>query len=141
VTRRGWRWTAAGAALAALVVLAPSRWMDCDRPDWVSRAPDGAHSLTACARPMLMAMPGGGGDNDGWLVLRDARGFIQGAVDVSLIRQTSNEVRWAGRTASIPLVATLHGGPERSLPVAFATDRLWRLRGLVGLTPTDAEFR
>ncbi|MGI4799101.1 MAG: hypothetical protein ACRYG8_34700, partial [Janthinobacterium lividum] len=60
----------------------PEGRLGCVEPIERETSPDAAWTLTLCRRPLWFAMPGGGSDAPGWIVLRDAQNGIRGVVDL-----------------------------------------------------------
>ncbi|MCR0981906.1 hypothetical protein [Roseomonas populi] len=129
--------------LAALAVaFAPEGRLRCDEP-WVRvPSPDGAWALELCRVPMLFAMPGGSGDAPGWIVLRDAEGAIRGVSWLGMVQEygASGPAEWGRRRVSVPLVAELPLAPASGPLARWWDDRIWRLRALLGVVPTDEDF-
>lgn len=93
---------------------------------------------------MFFAMPGGSGDAPGWIVLRDAEGAIRGVVDLGMVQMYSVSGRgteWRSDHVYVPLTADLPLRPASSSLARWLEERMWRLRALLGLTPTDTLFR
>lgn len=136
-------------ALAALLlailgfVLMPQGRLACAEPYIPpENSPDGAWTLTLCPRPMVFAMPGGSSDAPGWLVLRDRHGAIRGVAELEMLQlygsaAPGTETEWSATRVSRTFVVDL---PlvEASGPVdRWLVDRLWRLRAMLGLTPSS----
>ncbi|GJE55216.1 hypothetical protein EKPJFOCH_1705 [Methylobacterium thuringiense] len=123
-------------------LLAPERHLACDETWLKERSPDHAWTLTVCRRPMMFAMPGGGSDAPGWIVLRDADDAIRGVVHLEMM-QLLAEAGPAGGTRWQPDRVMLSGLAEMPLvpatsPVSrWFADRLWRVRASAGLVPSD----
>ncbi len=146
--RRAWRhpagWLAAVAASAVIItVLVPEGRLACLN-DVADRSPDGGWTLSLCPRPMLIAMPGQGGDAPGWIVLRDAAGFIRGVSALDMVQNygaSGTRAIWDRRQVTIPLTVELPLPPPRSRLGAWLEDRAWRVRALTGLTTRSEDFR
>lgn len=146
--RYAWR-RIGGVVLAAAVagfLFAPERYLAC-REAWLSeRSPDGAWTLSVCRRPMLFAMPGGGSDASGWIVLRDAAGAIRGVVHLDWM-QSLADTGPAGGTVWKPGKVVLSGLATMDLDAAtgpvgrWLGDRLWRVRAFLGIVPSDEMSR
>ena len=107
-------------------------------------SPDGAWTLTLCRRPMVFAMPGSSGDAPGWIVLRDAEGAIRGVVELGMVQTygaSGTETQWSSDQVHVPLTAALPLRPASGYVTRWLEERVWRLRALLGLTPTDDMFR
>ncbi|WP_426958237.1 hypothetical protein [Muricoccus radiodurans] len=128
-------------AALGLVAVLPECSLACEAPRWSSTAPEGGDTLTACARPMLFAMPGQSGDAPGWLVLRDREGWIRGVTSLDMVQTLDMPAEWDRSRVTVPLHADMRRGEALSPPAGFLTDRWWRLRALLGLTPADTEHR
>jgi hypothetical protein len=133
--------TLAGFALL-LWVVAPVGALDCREPRWSSTSPDGA-SLRLCPRRVgAFAMPGQGGDAPGFLVLRDAAGWVRGVASIEMVQTLQREqARWERGTVHIPLHAELPHPAWRPAPIAFLVEAQWRVRAYLGLIPSDRDFR
>ncbi|HSI04909.1 MAG: hypothetical protein ACAI38_24760 [Myxococcota bacterium] len=114
--------------------------VDCGDPVLSSLSPEGTDSLAVCRRPMLIAMPGQGSDASGWVVLRDARAFITGITDVSMV-QNAADPEWFAERVDMKLTASFPRKPPSPTVQAWLTDRCWRMRAVLGLTPSDASYR
>ncbi|WP_136625072.1 hypothetical protein [Aureimonas flava] len=68
------------------VILVPEGRLARRKPHLTEAQPDGAWSVTICGRPQLFAMPGGGSDAPGWIVLRDDRGAIRGLSSLAMLQ-------------------------------------------------------
>lgn len=123
--------------------LAPQGYLGCAHPLATDHNPDGTWTLTLCRRPMAFAMPGGGGDAPGWIVLRDAEGAIRGVVDLGLVQMYGNGQPpvWSADTVVVQLTAEIPLHPASGPWARWTEDRAWRLRALLSLTPTDDQFR
>lgn len=127
----------AGLALG----LAPEGRLACAEPWLDAASPTRAWTLRICRRPMLFGMPGGSSDAPGWIVLRDAHGAIRGVVHLDmmqLLHDVRGDPRWEGDRVVLPDLAEMRliSAPD---PVArWLADRIWRLRALAGLVPSDA---
>lgn len=131
------------ALLAALLLWAwlPFGRLDCGEGRWRSTGPDGA-TLTACARPLPFAMPGQGSDAPGWLVLRDARGFIRGVASLEMVQTLhGTDAEWVAGRVAVPLHAEFPAPAALAAPLAFLLALLWRSRAALGLVPADTSFR
>ena len=127
-----------------LLLLAPEGRLACAEPEVTEHSPDRAWTLTLCRRPMLFAMPGGASDAPGWIVLRDAHGAVRGVVDLGMVQSygaAGMPTRWGAGEVVVPLVAELPLRPASGPFARWLEERVWRLRALFGLTPTDDEFR
>ena len=121
--------------------LAPERRLACGDPWLDAASPDRAWTLTVCRRPMLFAMPGGSGDAPGWIVLRDCAGAIRGVVHLDmmqLLAEASGDPRWESGRVEIPGLAEMPLVPALGPVSRWLGDRLWRVRALIGLVPSDA---
>ncbi len=114
--------------------------VDCSEPVLSSLSPEGTDSLAVCRRPMLLAMPGQGSDAAGWVVVRDAAAFITGITDLSMV-QNASEPEWSTDRVDMKLAASFRRKPQASAVQAWLTDRAWRMRAVLGLTPSDESFR
>ena len=114
--------------------------VDCSEPVLSSLSPEGTDSLAVCRRPMLIAMPGQGSDAAGWIVLRDAAAFITGISDLSMV-QNASEPEWSADRVDMKLTASFTRKPKAPAVQAWLTDRAWRVRAVLGLTPSDESFR
>ncbi|WP_182422387.1 hypothetical protein [Aureimonas sp. ME7] len=144
MTRRDrWIWglglaLAVGAPLA--VILAPEGRLACREPYLTETRPDGAWSVTICGRPRLFAMPGGGSDALGWIVLRDDHGAIRGVSSLAMLQLyglMGGDTYWTRRRVSRPMVFDLPLDPAANRIERWWGERIWRLRALTGLTPSD----
>lgn len=144
VSRHGWgRGLTIGLLIVATaLLLAPERRLSCDDP-WLSeRSADRAWTLTVCRRPMLFAMPGGSGDAPGWIVLRDSGGAIRGVVHLDMMQLLADAgaaggTRWEAARVVLPVLASIPLAPAAGPVSRWLDDRIWRLRALVGLVPSD----
>ncbi|WP_312796542.1 hypothetical protein [Tianweitania sp.] len=133
------------AACVAAILFVPQGRLACSEPYLHETSPDGRWTLTLCSRPLLFAMPGGGGDAPGWIVLRDVDGAIRGVSDLSMLQMyggaaPGTPLIWGPRRVVKPMVLEL---PIRSASSPFRQwldDRIWRWRALLGLTPTDDDL-
>ncbi len=104
-------------------------------------SPDGAWTLTLCRRPMWFAMPGGGGDAPGWIVLRDVQGAIRGVVDLSMVQAyraaAGSPTKWGPDRVEVLLVAELPLVPAAGPVSRWVEGRIWRWRALLGLVDND----
>jgi hypothetical protein len=114
--------------------------VDCSEPVLSSLSPEGTDSLAVCRRPMLIAMPGQGSDTSGWVVLRDGRALITGITEVSMV-QSASEPEWSPERVEIKLTASFERKPPPPTVQAWLTDRCWRMRAVLRLTPSDKSFR
>ena len=114
--------------------------VDCSEPVLSSLSPEGTDSLAVCRRPMLIAMPGQGSDAPGWIVLRDERAFITGITDMSMV-QNASEPEWSPQRVDMKLTASFERKAPSQTGQAWLTDRCWRMRAVLGLTPSDESFR
>lgn len=146
--RYAWRRIGLLAAVAAVLAfaLAPERRLACAGP-WLSeRSPDGAWTLSVCRRPTSFAMPGGSSDAPGWIVLRDSAGAIRGVVHLDMM-QLLAESGPVGGTVWKPGEVSLSGLATMDLDAAsgpvgrWLGDRLWRVRALLGIVPSDEMSR
>lgn len=142
--RYAW-WRIAGLVLTVAIgafLLAPERHLAC-KEAWLSeRSPDGAWTLTVCRRPMLFAMPGGSSDAPGWIVLRDAEGAIRGVVHLGMMQMLSETgsaggTVWTPGDVTLSRLATLPLDAASGPATRWLGDRLWRVRALLGLVPSD----
>ena len=124
------------------VLLAPEGRLRCDEPWLRETSPNGAWTLELCRVPMLFAMPGGGSDAPGWLVLRDAEGAIRGVtwLDMVQLYGGSGPVEWRGGRVSVPLVAELPLVRASGPLSRWWGDRVWRLRALLGVVATGVRL-
>jgi len=129
-------------ALAAFLLWAfiPLGPLDCGPEEWNPTAADGTN-LRICGRFVPFAMPGGGSDRPGVLVMRDAAGFIRGLVTLQLAYSTEGPPQWEASRVTIPLTAELPMPRPLSAPLALLADAGWRLRYALGLVPADTQFR
>lgn len=130
--------------VAALVFFAllPEGRLGCDSPYLTERSPDGRWSLTVCGRPMFFAMPGGGSDAPGWIVLRDRKGAIRGVSSLTMLQlyggaAPGSEVEWRSSHVVKPMVLDIPLDAATGPLERWWTDRIWRLRALLGFTPSD----
>ncbi|WP_019998625.1 hypothetical protein [Aureimonas ureilytica] len=133
---------AVGVPLA--VVLAPEGRLACHEPYLRQAQPDGAWSVTICGRPRLFAMPGGGSDAPGWIVLRDDHGAVRGVSSLAMLQlygTIGGETGWTTHRVSRSMVFDLPLDPARGDVDRWWDERIWRLRALTGLTPTDEDYR
>ncbi len=114
--------------------------VDCVDPYLASLSPEGTDSLAVCRRPTLIALPGQGSDASGWIVMRDGRAFITGIVDLSMV-QSASEPEWTPGSVDMKLTAHFERKPQTSMLQSWLTDRCWRMRAVLGLTPSDEGFR
>ncbi|MEH3147711.1 MAG: hypothetical protein PGN34_20740 [Methylobacterium frigidaeris] len=133
---------AAGLPVAAVLALAlaPEGRLACGE-SWLDAAsPDRAWTLRVCRRPMPFAMPGGGSDAPGWIVLRDSEAAIRGVVHLDMM-QLLDDVRddpaWEPGRVVLPGLAEMPLAPAAGPVSRWFADRLWRLRALTGLVPSD----
>jgi hypothetical protein len=133
--------SASFAAVAGLAfLLAPEGRMACGEPWLDTTSPDRAWTLRVCRRPMLFAMPGGSSDAPGWIVLRDSVGAIRGIVHLDmmqLLSEVEGDPVWEGGQIVLPGLAALPLAPAAGPVTRWLADRLWRLRALTGLVPSD----
>ncbi|WP_260598023.1 hypothetical protein [Sphingomonas endolithica] len=127
----------------AIVLIVPEGHLACDAP-YVApeHSPDKRWTLTLCRRPMFFAMPGGSSDAPGWMVLRDERHAIRGVSSLEMVQlygdaapgtQTMWEADRVSRTFVVDLPLVDASNPVRR----WLDDRIWRLRALLGLTPSS----
>ncbi|WP_102959442.1 hypothetical protein [Mangrovicella endophytica] len=134
------------ATLPVLVVLlVPEGRLACGEPYVTERSPDGRWTLTVCGRPMFFAMPGGGSDAPGWIVLRDEAGAIRGVSSLTMLQLYGGAapgfgLQWSRSRVSRAMVLDLPLDPGANAFERWWTDRMWRLRALAGLTPGDEEL-
>lgn len=128
------------AAVAYALVASCFVNVDCSEPYLSSLSPEGTDSLAVCRRPMLFSMPGGGSDAPGWIVLRDSRAFVTGIVDLGMV-QTAEAPEWTPERVDMKLAASFPRPPMQPQMHAWLTDRLWRIRAVLGLVPSDASYR
>jgi hypothetical protein len=142
--RRRLAW-AAGAffvALALAIILAPQGHLSCDEPYVTETSPDGHWSLTVCGRPVFMIMPGGGSDAPGWIVLRDEAGAIRGVSSLSMLQLygggiAESQTEWTPSHVRRTMVFNLALRPAYGTVDRWLEERIWRLRALTGLVPSD----
>ena len=106
-------------------------------------SPDGAWTLSLCPRPTWFAMPGQAGDAPAWIVLRDRAGTIRGLSELDMVQNyhvAGSPTIWGAETVEVPMVANLALPPEHGAIARWLDDRVWRLRALLGLTPTSDMF-
>lgn len=123
------------------LLLAPEGRLACREPGARETSPDGAWTLTLCQRPMLFSVPGGGSDAPGWIVLRDRTGAIRGVQDLAMVQMYSGDTTWAPDRVARSLVTEMPLRPAANPFRRWLDDRVWRLRALLGLVATDADFR
>jgi hypothetical protein len=138
------------AALTALLVipvailLVPEGRLSCADPYVREQSPDARWTLTLCRRPMVFAMPGGGSDAPGWIVLRDETDAIRGVSALSMVQlwggASGLPTQWTPTRVSRPLVTEMELNPATSPLRRWLDDRLWRLRALFRLTPSDEDY-
>lgn len=148
MTRRAQWIRGLGLALAIgvplVIVLAPEGRLACDEPYLMEAQPGGEWSVTICSRPRLFAMPGGGSDAPGWIVLRDDHGAVRGVSSLAMLQlygTMGGATQWTRRRVSRPMVFDLPLDPAQGRLDRWWDERIWRLRALTGLTPTDEELR
>ncbi|MBS7810969.1 hypothetical protein [Roseococcus pinisoli] len=136
-------WGAAGAALAVLAIGAawPQQGFGCGTPFLQSESPDGRHSVTVCRQPRLFAMPGQGGDAPALVVLRDAGGTIEGAVQLSMLGEIGHPLEWTPDRARLPLAAEFDLNEAGTSLPRWLANAAWRWRSWLGLLPGSSEFR
>ncbi|WP_427026269.1 hypothetical protein ACP4J4_19255 (plasmid) [Aureimonas ureilytica] len=133
---------AVGVVLA--FALAPEGRLGCDDPYLTQARPGGGWSVTVCGRPRFFAMPGGGSDAPGWIVLRDEHGAIRGVSALAMLQiygMMGGETEWTAQSVSRRMVFDLPLDPAQGRFERWVRERVWRLRALAGLTPTDEDFR
>ena len=126
------------------VALAPQGRLVCREPYLTERQPGGSWSLTVCGRPLLFAMPGSGSDAPGWIVLRDDHGAVRGVSGLAMLQlygAMSGETEWTETRVVRSMVFDLPLDPAEGGFARWWDDRIWRLRTIAGLTPTDEDFR
>lgn len=128
-------------ALACLALLPEGR-LACASPYLTERSPNGRWSLTVCSRPVLFAMPGGGSDAPGWIVLRDSDGAIRGVSSLTMLQLYGSaapgfDLEWGATQVVKPMVLALPLASATGPVERWWTDRVWRLRALLLLTPSD----
>ena len=137
-------WVLAAALPAIAFVLLPEGRLGCDDPMEHETSPDAAWTLTLCRRPMLFAMPGGGSDAPGWIVLRDAQGAIRGVTDLGMVQlyrgATDMPPQWMPGRVVIQLVADMPLSPASGPVMRWLASRTWRWRALLGLVPSDDDM-
>lgn len=114
--------------------------VDCSDPVLSSLSPEGTDSLAVCRRPTLIAMPGQASDAPGWIVLRDGRAFITGITELAMV-QNASEPEWSATRVEMKLAAVFERKDPAPVVHAWLVDRCWRMRAVLGLTPSDASFR
>lgn len=129
------------AVMVTAFALVPQGRLACADPLLRTGSPDGAYAVTVCYRPMWLAMPGGGGDGDGWVVLRDQGGAILGVVDLRGPIEFQEPTRWSRDSVLLPLNAGFDLPQPAPPPLRWFRDRVWRVRALLGFVPSDAAFR
>ena len=141
--RRSILWALAILALLSIVVLAaPEGRLSCDEPYLTDTSPDGRWTLTLCRRPLFFAMPGGGSDAPGWFVLRDDQQAIRGVSGLSMVQlyggaAPGTSTEWTAHDVRRIFVVDLPLDRAGSGFERWWDDRIWRLRAVAGLTPTD----
>lgn len=140
--RRTRRLTFGLATLTGLALLmAPKGRLACDEPWLDTTSPDRAWMLRVCRRPTLFAMPGGSSDAPGWIVLRDAEGAIRGVVHLDMMQllgEAYGDPIWKNGQVVLPGLAALPLAHAAGPVSRWLADRVWRLRALTGLVPSDA---
>lgn len=135
-------WAAGLPATAGLALaLVPEGRLSCREPSLDAASPDRAWTLTVCRRPMLFAMPGGASDAPGWIVLRDSRSAIRGVVHLDMMQllgEAGGDPIWEDGRIALPGLAEMPLAPAAGPVSRWLGDRLWRLRALAGLVPSDA---
>lgn len=125
--------------------LVPEGRLRCDQPYLREISPDGGWTLTVCGRPMFFAMPGGGSDAPGWIVLRDKTGAIRGVSELTMLQLyggavAGSKLEWDAERVTRPMVLDLPLAPAARASERWWSDRIWRLRALLGFTPSDDEL-
>jgi hypothetical protein len=121
---------------------APERRLACEDTWLREQSPDRAWTLTVCRRPMFFAMPGGSSDAPGWIVLRDANGALRGVVHLGMMQflyelAQDGGVRWEPERVVVSGLTEITLVPAADPISRWLVDRVWRLRALVGLVPSD----
>lgn len=128
-------------ALASFAFMPEGR-LHCGTPYLTEHSPDGRWSLTICGRPMVFAMPGGGSDAPGWIVLRDRAGAIRGVSSVAMLQLyggavSGSDLEWHPSRVVKRMVLDLPLDASTGPFERWWTDRVWRLRALLHATPSD----
>lgn len=125
--------------------LLPEGRLGCADPMERETSPDAAWTLTLCRRPMWFAVPGASGDAPGWIVLRDVHGGVRGVVDLGMVQSyraaEGMKTMWEPGWVRVPLAAELPLDAASGPVARWVGGRLWRWRTLLGLVPTDDQFR
>lgn len=127
-----------------VVLLAPEGRLACREPYLTEAQPDGGWDLTICGRPRLFAMPGGGSDAPGWIVLRDDHGAVRGVSSLAMLQlygTVGGQTEWTTRSVSRSMVFDLPLDPARGRIERWWDERIWRLRALANLTPSDEDLQ
>lgn len=93
---------------------------------------------------MWFAMPGGGSDAPGWIVLRDEKTFIRGVSGLAMLQLyggtiSGNETLWTPTHVKRLMVFDMQLSPAKGQLDRWWDERVWRLRALAGLVPDDEE--
>lgn len=143
--RKRWRLVALVLIPALAFALLPEGRLGCDDPMEHETSPDAAWTLSLCRRPMLFAMPGGGSDAPGWVVLRDGSGGIRGVVDLEMVQLWWSvpgvTAEWQPDRVIVPLTAELPLTAASGPLSRWLQGRVWRWRAMLGLVPTSDMFR
>lgn len=147
MTRGGRRIRRLGLAIAVAaplaVILAPEAGLACREPYLTETQPGGRWSVTVCGRPQFFAMPGGGSDAPGWIVLRDDHGVVRGVSSLDMLQlygTTGGQTEWTTRSVSRSMVFELPLVPAQGRIERWWDEQIWRLRALTGLTPDDEDL-
>lgn len=134
----------AGVGVILAVVLAPEGSLRCEDPYLMEAQPGGRWSLTVCGRPRFFAMPGGGSDAPGWIVLRDDHDAVRGVSALAMLQlygTMGGETEWTTRSVSRSMVFDLPLEPAQGRLERWWDERIWRLRAVAGMTPADEDYR
>jgi hypothetical protein len=129
--------------LVLVIVLVPEGYLACAEAS-AERSPDGRWTLHLCRRPLLIAMPGGSSDAPAWIVLRDEFGAIRGVSSLGMIQNygdtSVHPTQWTQTSVARRMTVELALVPAPNALMRWLTDRCWRIRAWLGLTPSDDDF-
>lgn len=143
--RAGRRTRALSVGLATLAGLAVLLWREgrlaCGEPRLDTTSPNRAWTLRVCRRPTLLAMPGGSSDARGRIMLRESEAAIHGIVHrdmMQLLGKAYGDPVWERGEVVLPGLASLPLAHADGPVSRWFADRVWHLRALTGLVPSDA---
>lgn len=134
----------AAVGIILAIVLTPEGRLRCEDPYLTEAQPGGQWSLTVCGRHKFCAMPGGGSDAPGWMVLRDDHDTVRGVSALAMLQLYGTMVgvtEWTTRSVSRSIVFGLPLEPAQGRLERWWNERIWRLRAVAGMTPTDEDYR